>query len=405
MSINKTIIPNIVNYSHIHHQNIREKSDLLKILLIEDNLAEARLLQEYLKDTKSPEFSLFHVQRLQEAIRQLTLEKYDIILLDLTLPDSQELSSIPSIIEKNSSIPIIILTNINDEEIALAAIKKGAQDYLFKKQITPDLLVHSIRYAIERKQLLEQLRIFNQTLETKVEERTEELLKAQQINRFKSQFLSMLSHDIRNPLNTILLGIGLIQNSDRNITEDNKNHLRLIRSAIKNLTQLLEEASFISQYEIGKLQFKPQMINIENLCCELVAQTKILALEKNLNLVFTTLGTPRKLLLDEKLIRHILNNLLSNAVKYSLANSQILFELQYQEKNIIFKIQDGGIGISLQNQNQIFQPFYRGENVGSIPGNGLGLAIVKYCVNIHQGEITVNSNIGTGSTFTVILPI
>lgn len=408
MSINNTITPNIENYfPHRSNQNTMAKTCLLKILLIEDNLAEARLLKEYVKHTKSPEFNLSHVQRLQDGINQLTAENYDVILLDLTLPDSQGLSSIIPIIEQTPSTPIIILTNTNDEELALLAVKQGAQDYLVKKQITPDILVRSVRYAIERKQLLEQLRNLNQTLETKVEERTEELLKAQEINQFKSHFVSMLSHDIRNPLNTILLVIGLLQNSDKSISEDRKNHhLKLIRSAIKNLTLLLDEAAFIGQYEIGKLQYQPQIINIENLCRELVEQSKVSALDKNINVVFNILGNPhKKILLDEKLIRHILNNLLSNAIKYSLPNNQVIFELEYQEEKVIFKIQDWGIGISLEDQNQLFQPFYRGENVGSIVGNGLGLAIVKHCVNIHQGEIAVNSNIGVGSTFTVTLPI
>jgi DNA-binding response OmpR family regulator len=112
----------------------------LKILLIEDNLAEARLLQEFIKLTKSQNFGLVHVQRLQDGINQLNSQKYDVILLDLTLPDSQGLSSIPQLLQQNPSNPIIVLTNTNDEELAIEAVRQGAQDYLVKRHVNPDTL-------------------------------------------------------------------------------------------------------------------------------------------------------------------------------------------------------------------------------------------------------------------------
>jgi signal transduction histidine kinase len=278
----------------------------LKILLIEDNLAEARLLKEFIKLTKSQNFSLVHVQKLQDGINQLNSEKYDVILLDLTLPDSQGLASIPQLLKQNSSNPIIVLTNINDEELAIEAVRQGAQDYLFKRHVNPDTLVRSVRYAIERQQFLEQLNQINQTLETQVEEKTAELLKSQ---------------------------------------------------------------------------------------------------EKQLNLIFTSSENCLEYLGDETLLKHIVSNLLNNAIKYSPPDSTVLFELIKQEKTVILRFQDQGIGITETDQKQLFQPFHRGENVGIIPGSGLGLTIVKQCVIAHRGEITVNSQVGVGSTFTVTLPI
>jgi DNA-binding response OmpR family regulator len=233
----------------------------LKILLIEDNLAEARLLQEFIKLTKSQNFSLVHVQKLQEGINKLNNEKYDVILLDLTLPDSQGLASIPQLLQQNPSNPIIVLTNTNDEELAIEAVKQGEQDYLVKRHVNPDILVRSCRYAIERKKFLEQLHQVNQTLATQVEERTTELLKSQEINQLKSEFVSMLSHDIRNPLNTILLAARLLQKRDQELTNDGKiNHLQLISSAIKNVYNLLDEASIIGKSDAGKLCYQPQIL-------------------------------------------------------------------------------------------------------------------------------------------------
>jgi signal transduction histidine kinase len=378
----------------------------LKILLIEDNLAEARLLQEFIKLTKSQNFSLVHVQKLQDGINQLNSEKYDVILLDLTLPDSQGLASIPQLLKQNPSNPIIVLTNTNDEELAIEAVRQGAQDYLVKRHVNPDTLVRSVRYAIERKQFLEQLNQINQTLETQVEEKTAELFKSREINQLKSEFVSILSHDIRNPLNTILLAAGLLQRHNQGQKNDEEiNHLQLIRSAIKNVSNLLDEASLIGKSDSGKLFYKPHILDLEKLCYELVQQSQLFAQEKQLNLIFTSSQNCFEFLGDDTLLKHIVSNLLNNAIKYSPPDSTVLFELIKQEKTIILRFQDQGIGMTETDQKQLFQPFHRGENVGIIPGSGLGLTIVKQCIIAHRGEITVNSQVGVGSTFTVTLPI
>ncbi|WP_416233461.1 ATP-binding protein [Anabaena sp. UHCC 0451] len=378
----------------------------VKILLIEDNLAEARLLQEFLKQAQSKEFSLVHVQRLRDGFHELSQHDYDVILLDLTLPDSQGLSSLPLLISQAPSTPIVVLTNTNDEELAIEAVREGAQDYLVKRQVNPDVLVRSVQYAIARKQVLEQLRTVNQTLENRVEQRTAELEKAQELYQFKSEFVSMLSHDIRNPLNTILLAAGLLQNNDEKLTQDKKiNHLQMIRSAIKNMAQLLDEVSFMGKADSGKLQSQLSHLDLEAFCHQILEDAHLTALEKHVTIDFTSHGDFSSTLWDEGLLRHILGNLLTNAIKYSHPHGKVEFELTRQEKTVTFKIKDWGIGISEQDQNQLFTPFHRGENVRSIAGTGMGLAIVKKCVEAHGGEILVDSKIDVGSTFTVKLPL
>ncbi|MEJ1935479.1 hybrid sensor histidine kinase/response regulator [Nostoc sp. NIES-3756] len=378
----------------------------VRILLIEDSLAEARLLQEYLHQAESKQFVLVHVKRLQEALNELRQNSYDVILLDLTLPDSQGLSSLPVLIACDPSIPIVVLTNTNDEDLAIAAVRQGAQDYLVKRQVNVNVLVRAVCYAIERKQAFESLRTLNTTLEHRVEERTAELVKAQEINQFKSEFVSMLSHDIRNPLNTILLAAGLLQNNEDKLTQEKKrSHLQMIRVAIKNMAQILDEVSLIGKAESGKLQCEIIAIDLEAFCRQLLQEAQLTINEKQLNVIFTCNKTLNEALLDETLLRHILGNVLGNAIKYSLPGGTIKFELTAQNHAVMFKIQDWGIGISQEDQKQLFQPFHRGDNVGGVAGTGLGLAIVKKCVDAHGGEIIVNSEVGFGTTFTVILPL
>ncbi|MEH2378650.1 MAG: hybrid sensor histidine kinase/response regulator [Nostoc sp.] len=379
---------------------------LVKILLIEDNLAYARLLQEFLMQAQFQEFTLVHVKRLGEGLEELTECNYDVILLDLTLPDSEGLSSLPSLIGQAPSIPIVVLTNTNDEELAIEAVRQGAQDYLIKRQVNPDVLVRSLRYAIERKQLLESLRTVNEALQIRVEERTAELLKANELNQFKSEFVSMFSHDIRNPLNTILLAAGLLQNYDEKLTKEKKlNHLQIIRSSIKNMAQLLDEVSFIGKADSGRLRSELIHLDLEAFCRQLVEEVRLMAGENHLTLVFASFGQLGEALWDKSLLQHILCNLLTNAIKYSLPDGVVRFELIGQEKTVIFRIQDWGIGIPEEDQKRLFQPFQRAENVGMIPGTGLGLAIAKKSVEAHGGEIVVNSQVGVGTTFTVTLPL
>lgn len=375
------------------------------ILLIEDNIAEARLLQEYLQQAESKQFSLVHVKRLGDALNALRHKNYDVILLDLTLPDSQGLSSLSLLIEQSPSIPIVVLTNTNDEDLAIEAVRQGAQDYLVKRQVNVHVLVRALCYAIERKQTLESLRILNKSLENRVEESTAELVKAQEINQFKSEFVSMFSHDIRNPLNTILLAAGLLQDNEEKLSQEKKHsHFQMIRSAIKNMAQLLDEVSFIGKADAGKLRCDLIAVDLEAFCRQLVEEFQLAIKDKQIKVIFNCPQPLEPILLDESLFRHILGNLLGNAIKYSNPEGQVKLELLNQEKTITLRIQDSGIGISIEDQKQLFQPFHRGDNVGGISGTGLGLAIVKKCVDAHEGEIFVDSEVGVGTTVTVIFP-
>ncbi|NEQ98194.1 MAG: PAS domain-containing protein [Cyanothece sp. SIO2G6] len=165
---------------------------VINVLLVEDSLAEARLLQEILKGTVHHCFQVVHVKRLAEAIAMVEPDdtalspadsQFDIILLDLTLPDSTGLRSLERLIGVVPTLPIVVLTNTNDNELAIAAVRQGAQDYLMKRQVTQDLLVRSLQYAIERKHAAEALREANEILEQRVVERTAELAAANALLR------------------------------------------------------------------------------------------------------------------------------------------------------------------------------------------------------------------------------
>ncbi|HIK32854.1 MAG TPA: hybrid sensor histidine kinase/response regulator [Oscillatoriales cyanobacterium M4454_W2019_049] len=381
----------------------------VKILLIEDNLAEARLLQEYLKCAKFQQFRLVGVQRLANALEELQKDRneshhFNVILLDLTLPDSQGLASLEPLMRQAPNLPIVVLTNTNDDELAIEAVRLGAQDYLVKRHVTPELLARSLCYAIERKQAAETLREMNESLALENQKRMTELLKAKELNQLKSEFVSTIAHDFRNPMNTILLCSGLLQSSGDRLTEEKKlKHFRLMQSAIKNMAQLLDEVSLMSQSDSGRLEFQGRSMDLVEFCQQLLEHFQLGVGEKH-ELDFVTNLEAIFGLWDESLLHHILGNLLMNAIKYSPNGGQILLEIIGEEKQVIIRVRDRGIGIPATELPKLFQTFYRASNVEDIPGTGLGLAIAKKCTETHGGTISVESELGIGTTFTVTLP-
>ncbi len=377
----------------------------VEILLIEDNLAEARLLEEVLKGFGLERFRLTWVKRLQEALAKLREENFDVILLDLTLPDSQGLDSLPPLMEQAPTVPIVVLTNTNDDTLAIEAVRRGAQDFLIKRLVNVDVLVRSVRYAIERKRAADILREANEALEIQVQERTAELKKAQELNQLKSEFVAMLSHDFRNPLTTILASAGLLHDGNENLSEERKRAIcQRIRAASYNMAHLLDEVLLIGRADSGKLECQPIPIELESFCRQLLDELQLGAVQKHVSLGLIREYHLGKVSLDERLLRHILLNLLTNAMKYSPEGGAVRLELKMGEDAAIFRICDRGIGIPQDEITKVFNPFYRAKNVDRITGNGLGLAMVKRCVEAHCGEIEVESEEGVGTTFTVVLP-
>ena len=380
-------------------------NNAVKVLLVEDDLAEARLLQEVLKSFNLEQFQLVHVKRLHRALDHLKAAKYDVVLLDLTLPDSLGLDSLKAIIQNAPSLPIVVLTNNNDDKLALEAVREGAQDYLIKRKIDVEGLVRSLQYAIERKRVAEELRQANKTLSQQIQEASQQLTEAQKNNQLNSEFLSMFSHEFRNPLTTILASAGLLEHKKAYLTEQKQELLlKKIHAAGKSLSQLVDEIIFLGRSEAQKLTYNPESIDIKAFCQQQIEEFQ-LTTGNNHQLLFETQGDFNDTLWDVCLLQHILDNLIINAIKYSPIGSPINLKLERRSEQVLLIVKDRGIGIPTAYLEKLFTPFQRAENVEHIPGTGLGLAIVKKCVEVQQGEIDIVSQENEGTIVTITLPI
>lgn len=230
------------------------------------------------------------------------------------------------------------------------------------------------------------------------------LQKEKELKDLKSNFISMVSHDIRTPLAIVLSAVELLQNYGGRLSEEKKHkYFQQIRGAVKRMQSLLDEVLLINKVESGALKFDPEPLNLQEFCLQLVEEIGSTSRDSH-TIVFTSPTCPEQLWLDKTLLHHILANLLSNAVKYSPQGGSIQFGLQCQPDQVIFRVQDPGIGIPPEDIPKLFTPFNRAGNVGKIAGTGLGLSIVKNCVEFHSGQIDVVSELGRGTTFTVVLP-
>ncbi len=226
-----------------------------------------------------------------------------------------------------------------------------------------------------------------------------------ELNDLKSQFISSTSHEFRTPLATLYSSVELIQHYDKTGSENKKlYHIARIKGIVKYMTSMLDDILTINRAEANRLEFQPDWINLRDFCNEIMEDIVVLASSQHF-INQTIEGDCDNLLMDTKLLRHILSNLLSNALKYSPEGGQILFKTIVDDDQVTFTVRDEGIGIPDNDLKNLFQHFFRASNVGTISGAGLGLAIVKKAVTVHGGTLNYESEVGKGTTFIVKLPL
>jgi PAS domain S-box-containing protein len=225
-----------------------------------------------------------------------------------------------------------------------------------------------------------------------------------EVSDMRTRFLSMATHDLRNPLAVIRSSIDMLaEYYDRMSPEKREAKLVQIQASISYMVELLDDILIIGRAETGRLSFNPEPIELESFCHSIVAEIQA-SIGTNHNFDFALTGKRLIRLMDPKLLRHILYNLLSNAVKYSPSHSTITFELESDATQTMFCIQDEGIGIPEDDLPRLFEAFHRASNVGARSGTGLGLAIVKQSTELHGGTVICETQHGEGTTFIVTLP-
>ncbi len=224
-----------------------------------------------------------------------------------------------------------------------------------------------------------------------------ELEKEQELRKVKNAFISMITHDFRNPLNAIRLTADALEMYCNQMNVPKTKQFDRLRESLQRIDGMIEQILMIGQVEAGQVVFNPQPLHVHEFCQQIVER-----FEQRCPIEINYTGQNAPLLLDPTLLDHILSNLLSNAIKYSPDAQTIHLAVFEPPNQIVFQVHDHGIGIP--TGEQLFEAFQRGHNVGSIPGTGLGLLIVKTYTELHGGTVTYESQENIGSTFQVTLP-
>lgn len=394
----------------------------LNILLVEDNVADARLAEHMLRE--DPERFVAQIaikQTLQSAIDALEAREphYDVILLDLSLPDSMGFSTFDDIHKVAPQTPIIILSGLTDEEVATQLVSMGAQDYLLKDSMGPSLMRRAIRYAIERKHSSEKLKQLNADLERKNEELRNIQLQLIQAEKMESigRLAAGVAHEVKNPLAMIQLGVDYLTEG---VDVDDPNLAKILgrmQNAVKRADTII----------CGLVDFSSaRQLDLESVDLNGLAENSQLLVKHELTKKSIVLETELddrlpSVKLDRSKMEQVLINILMNAIQATPDGGKLTIrtrtailteherdhgartvdQLRAGDKVVILEVDDTGHGIPPDKLDLIFDPFFTTKETGQ--GTGLGLTVVKKIIELHKGQIKIENRREGGARTTITL--
>lgn len=369
----------------------------LHALLIEDNPADARLIREMLRDVGGTPVRLTTESSLAGGLQQAEQGEFDVLLLDLSLPDSQGLETFVRAHRAASHLPIVVLSGLDDETVALDAVHRGAQDYLVKGQVDGQLLIRALRYAIERK------RLDDERDELMARERAAH----RELERQKDEFFANISHDLRTPLFAIKVSIGVVLANEPPDTPEPLHRLFTnIDAAADEMARLVDDLLELTRLQAGRVQLRLTGCDLNELATRVSHSIEPVVANSGQQLTLLLSAEPLVVRGDAARLVRVLTNLLGNAAKYGRTGGTIRLRLDRVESEALISVADEGPGIPTSEQERIFERYYRiaNEETRRKPGSGLGLPIARLIVELHGGRLWVESAAGQGAIFKVALP-
>lgn len=358
----------------------------LNVLLVEGSKTDAYIVLSLLDQSNSgSEYRCVHKSTLDEALEELEKDHFDVMLLNLAFPEAIGIRTF-EVANAKTNLPIIALTNGRDDTMALKAVHLGAQDYLTKDELQRRTLERAIKHSIERYHLMHELKSAKE--------------KAEAANKAKSQFLAVMSHEFRTPMNGIVGSLSLLETEPVSATVREMHDI--MRKCATSQLELISNVLDISRIEVGHLELHPEPFELGSLVNSVIEEMKLRARSKGLQMS-SKIGedVPSNIVCDHRRIRQILINLIGNAIKFTDVGEVHLNIEKSGPKELRFAVRDTGVGIAENKRNVIFDAFEQAEasNSRRFQGTGLGLAISKQLVAKLGGEISLQSKLGIGSIF------
>jgi len=377
-------------------------NDRKKIIAVDDNLENLTALKNTLKD-------LYEVYPCPSAAKMFNLLEHvrpDLILLDVEMPEMNGYDAARKLKSeaKSGEIPVIFLTSMSDAQSEMEGLTIGAIDYIRKPFVAPLLLLRIKTHLSIMEQELEIKHLLElKTEEVKLREAAEQ--KAENASRAKSEFLSHMSHEIRSPLNAVI-GMINIANEENDIDKI-KIYLGKANNAAKLVLGVINDILDMSKIESNKLDLSFGEFDFGKMMANIVDVTGIRAQEKHQQIaVNMNPNLPSSVISDELRLSQVITNLMTNAIKFTPENGKVTLNAEKLEEKdgeiaIRVEIADSGIGISPEQQKKLFQAYNQADSSisGKFGGTGLGLVIAKRIIELMQGTIWIESELGKGAKF------
>jgi hypothetical protein len=365
-----------------------------KILLVEDNPGDARLVRESLCEARENPFDIEVTDRLGAGVNRLRAGKIDAVLLDLSLPDSQGAATFLTAKAVSAGVPIIVLTGQGDEALAVKLVQDGAQDYVEKAHLGSNNLSRAIRYAIGRAKTEQDIRKLNAELEQRVQQRTAEL---EASNKELEAFSHSVSHDLRAPLRHIdgFVRI-LVESEEARLGPPALHCVTRILAGVQSMTAIIDALLKLARVSRQPLEVRRTSLN------ELVSQAiEELGTDRDGRAVHWQIGDLPFAQCDRGLMKQVFTNLLSNALKYTRSReiSTIAIGQTVIDGALAIFVRDNGAGFDMKYADKLFEQFQRLHRHEEFEGTGIGLATVQRIVYRHGGRIWAEASVDEGATF------
>ncbi len=497
-------------------------SHQIHAIVIEDDPDDVLLLKDALADVGMGKIKLDCTDRLSRGLIQLGSQTYDVILLDLNLPDSRGLDTLNTMVRSFPRLPVVVLSGLADDAIVVEAVRSGAQDYLVKGEISGPLLMRVVRYAIERKQVEAVLRASEARYRTLVEtspngitladlegkiilcnlqavrlhgfsspesmmgidvfkliapqdrrlaalntqrtineghvmnaeytllrrdgttfpgeistalvrnssgaptgfismtrditERRKAIDAETQLVKVEQEFIASISRELRTPLLSLMEYLDLVRSRQMKDAVVQEEFLSHATQDADRLLDLVDELTDFSSLESGKLELTWNRVDMASIVGDVLVSRREQAAARRVTLMVTPIDQGLTAEADARRIRRVVNKLVENAIRASDKGGKVLVTCKPMNNNLALNVVDEGPGMSLEDCERIFDKYFqvsqaeqqdtnKEKNQANEQGIGLGLYVSRQVVEAHGGKLMVSSQLGAGSTFTVILPM
>jgi len=347
-------------------------------------------------------YSVDEAGSFKEGREKLASAMYDLVLLDVMLPDGRGIDLLPDIVARDPETIPIIVTGYATVEMAVNAIKHGAYDFI-SKPFTSDLLLLTVQQGLEKRRLSLEAQRMKQ-VESEAQEMARQKVEAERLGAFKSQFALTVAHELRAPvagaqslLRTLTNGlVGEFTEKQGAILKRLECRLDELLALINDLLTLAKSKNLVEDAPLAEISLQPVIQ-------QTVGQFEAMAAEKGISLQLEGVGSETKVLATEDGLEIIFTNLISNAIKYSREGGKVGIKVDLVDQFVRVKVKDEGIGIPQDALQKIGQEFFRAPNAqhSDITGTGLGLSIVQQYLAQFGGEFSIDSQEGQGTAVTV----